>query len=208
MWDYLADNMMSIFQESGHPIFFRSNPLSRRTLQRKDIKTSPHYRAEHSNYKVFSAHHCCRQSVQYSLSSSGLLRRIISASSRSSFAENGADDEALEAPPDIVSCLPKGSPCSLRAWEDLVRKHDDKHENLPEDIEFAMLSADAGVMRSMPEGQFFMTVPNVKLEGYGDTSLSRECTHPREDKRTRPKGFIQGDTNFSCARCIGHRTFW
>ena len=47
-----------------------------------------------------------------------------------------SDDETPQAPPDIVSCLTKRSPWSLRAWRDVVRKHDEKLENLPEGLEF------------------------------------------------------------------------
>ena len=75
-----------------------------------------------------------------------------------------------------------------------MRKHNEKLENLPEHFGLEIISEDAGFMRSMSEGQLFMTAPNVKLEGYGGTSLCREYTLHREDKRTRPKGFIQGNT--------------
>ena len=75
-----------------------------------------------------------------------------------------------------------------------MRKHYEKLENLPEDFGLEIISADARFMRSMCEGQFFITAPNVKLEGYGGTSLCREYTLHREDKRIRPKRIIQGNS--------------
>ena len=53
------------------------------------------------------------------------------------------------------------------------------------------------LFKSISEGQLFVTIPNVKSEGFGETSLCREYTLPREDQRTRREGFTQGNSRTS-----------
>ena len=75
-----------------------------------------------------------------------------------------------------------------------MRQHDEKFENFSEDLQLTKASADGGFTGNVSEGQFFLIMRNVSLEGYGTTSSCRQYTNPRSDERTYPKGFIRGNT--------------
>ena len=116
-WDYYADEVVAVFRESGHPIFRGPIPLSRGTLMCKDKKTSPHFPYGNPNCRVIATHYCCRQSAQYLRSSSGLVRRTYSASSRLSFRRARGDPlrgrlmmKLLKFPLTLCRFLPKVCP--------------------------------------------------------------------------------------------------
>ena len=63
-------------------------------------------------------------------------------------------------------------------------------ENLPEVLQLIKACDEAGFVRSVSQGQFFVTIPDVRLEG----CECREYTYPRSDERSQPKGFIRINT--------------
>ena len=69
-----------------------------------------------------------------------------------------------------------------------MRQHEEKFEHFPEDLQLTEACDDAGLKRNAFQGQFLFIIPNVHLTGY----FSK--THPRDDKRSEPKGFIRGNT--------------
>ena len=76
----------------------------------------------------------------------------------------------------------------------MVRQHEEKFENLPEDFQLTKVCGGGSFKRNVSRGQFFITIPDVQMAGYSSTSSCREYTHPRSDNRSQPKGFVRGNT--------------
>ena len=75
-----------------------------------------------------------------------------------------------------------------------MRQHEEKHGNLPEDHQLTKACNDAGSMINVSQRQFFVSIPDVQLEGNGSTGSCRESSYPRSDDRCQPKGLIRGNT--------------
>ena len=75
-------------------------------------------------------------------------------------------------------------------------------KNPPEDLQSAMVSADAGFTRNISEGQYFMTISDVHVESRGTTISCREHSYPRNHERTDPKGLIRGTPKMDFVRGI------
>ena len=72
-----------------------------------------------------------------------------------------------------------------------MRQHEEKFENLPEDFQLTKAYDDACFIRNVCQAQFFMTIFDVHLSGYGSTSSCRENLR---NNRSQPKRFIRGNT--------------
>ena len=53
---------------------------------------------------------------------------------------------------------------------------------------------DAGVIRNVPPGQFFVTTHDIQLAGFGCASSCRESTFPRDDRRSKLIGLVRRNT--------------
>ena len=69
-----------------------------------------------------------------------------------------------------------------------------KIENLPEDIRVSKAGDDAGFMRKVYLGQCSVTIHDIELAGFGCAGSCRECTSPRDDEKSKSKGWIRGNT--------------
>ena len=75
----------------------------------------------------------------------------------------------------------------------LLREYEQKFAELPEDQKLTKLCSDAGFLKDVGKGQFFIT---HEEEGPGDMqTLCRECTPPRDQETSRARGWIRGNTN-------------
>ena len=93
-----------------------------------------------------------------------------------------------------------------------MRRHNERFENLPEDIRVNKAGKDAGLMRKISRGQYFVTADDMDLNGlfYGGSCL--EFSSPRDDERSTPKGWIRGDTlnwpSVGSQGCVSHVSTW
>ena len=73
----------------------------------------------------------------------------------------------------------------------LLREYEQKFAELPEDQKLAKLCSDAGFLKDIGKGQFFIT---LEEEGPGDDkqTLCREYTLPRDQETSRARGWIHG----------------
>ena len=104
------------------------------------------------------------------------------------------DESESKVEPTVVSILTNSlfdqcsSPRKLRAatWR--------KIGNFPDDIRVSNAGDDAGFIRQVSLGQYFVTTHDTQLVGLGCAGSCREYTSPRDDKRSKPKGWIRGNT--------------
>ena len=78
-WNQVAEDMMTSFEESGHPVLRGTSSLSRGALKQGQRKAI-HHNAEITNCRVITTHSYCRQSAQYLQSSRGFVPGSYSAS--------------------------------------------------------------------------------------------------------------------------------
>ena len=65
------------------------------------------------------------------------------------------DDSESRVTPDVVSILTNPLSINVPVQRDLLRRHDNRFENLPEDIRVSKVGEDAGFMRKVSPGQYF-----------------------------------------------------
>ena len=53
---------------------------------------------------------------------------------------------------------------------------------------------DAGFLTTVEVGQYFKTRDTKEFSQFTDSVACRECTLPRDEKSTDPKGWIRGNT--------------
>ena len=74
----------------------------------------------------------------------------------------------------------------------LLREYERKCANLPDDIELIRLCSNAGFIKTVAEGQFFVTLDDAELAKLGGSC--REYTLLRDDHLSKVKGWIRGNT--------------
>ena len=187
--------------ESADPLFRRTSPLSKGLVKSKGgLKTLIHYNADLAIAELLpriivsvnqpivhgAIADWCQELAQRDEAHSPQCMGTLVAK-----VDN---DQASQVPPEDVSSLTKGPPWSSRAQGNLVRQHEEKFGNLPEDCQPTNACDDAGFMINFFRGKFIITILDVHLEGYGSTSSCRGFSCPRSDDRSQPKGFIRGNT--------------
>ena len=53
---------------------------------------------------------------------------------------------------------------------------------------------DAGFLTTVEVGQYFMTKDTAEFSQFTDSVACRECTLPRDESLSEPKGWIRGNT--------------
>ena len=79
-----------------------------------------------------------------------------------------------------------------RQWN-LLQEYEQRFEKLSEDQKLSRLRSEAG-LRLVEVGHFFCALPSPR--GKANHSLCQEYTLPRDQKRTRVKGWIQNNVRF------------
>ena len=104
------------------------------------------------------------------------------------------NDVASQVPSETVSSRKKGPLWGSRVRGNLVRTHAQKFGNLPEDLQLTAACDEASFTSNVSQGQFFMTIPDVRLRGYGSANSCRQFSYLRSDDRSQPKEFIRDNT--------------
>ena len=77
----------------------------------------------------------------------------------------------------------------------LLREYEHNFAELPEDQKVAKLCSDAGFLKDIGKGQFFITLEEEEEEGPDEMKNScREYTLPRNQETSRARGWIRGNT--------------
>ena len=188
-WDYIAEDMLLRFAESGHPIFRATTPLSRGKLKSKGKgKVSIHFSAEPDTIDT-------------------IYRIILSVNQLSIYGAVAAFCDEFVGQPDN-----KGEPVKLEGQsivlrevkaeapareepEDsniLLQKYFQQVKQLSPENRLGKFCKEAGFMSVVEVGQYFVT--RNASEFLLRSVACREYTLLRDDPASEPKGWIQGNT--------------
>ena len=106
--------------------------------------------------------------------------------------------DPLFAPADLLIMTPTPS-IEIPAQENLLQKHKERVEQLPQPDELIKICTDAGFLKTVEVGQYFRTKHTDEFLQFAEPMTCREYTSPRDDKSTDPKGWIQGNTKIGPA---------
>ena len=185
-WDYVAEEMLQKFAESGHPIFRSTTPLSRGQLKSKGKgKVSIHFIADQDTVDT-------------------IYRIILSVNQLSIYGAVAALCEEYESHQDSTGkpVILEGQSIVLGKVKAEVPVHDEEPrddqiilqqyvqqvESLSPENRVSKFCKEAGFMRVVEVGQYFVT---RDVGEFQQTVACREYTLPRDDKASQPKGWIR-----------------
>ena len=97
------------------------------------------------------------------------------------------------APADFLIMTPTSS-VEIPAQGNLLQTHKERLENLPQPDQLIKVCTDAGFLKTVEVGQYFMTKHTDEFIQFAEQVICREYILPRDEKSTDPKGWIQGNT--------------
>ena len=97
------------------------------------------------------------------------------------------------APVDSLIMTPTLS-IEMPAQENLLQMHKERVEKLPQPDQLIKICTDAGFLKTVEVGQYFMTKHTDEFLEFAEPVAYREYTLQRDDKSTDPKSWIQGNT--------------
>ena len=194
-WDHIAEKMLLEFSECTCPTLRATTPLSRGKLRSK-------------GHGKLSIHYCADQATIETI-----FRIIVSANQLSLYGAVANMCEEYETPHDrsgqldvlmgqsiVLSAIK--TEVSLEsddpAYQNFVlQQYEERIERLSQQDKVSKFCMDAGFIHVVVEiGQYFMTKDNGE-QFYAMTC--REYTLPRDDGSSQPRGWIQGNKNWTRA---------
>ena len=82
----------------------------------------------------------------------------------------------------------------IPAQEHLLQKYKERVERLSQRDRLIKICTDAGFLKTVEVGQYFMTKHTDEFSQFTEPVTGREYTLPRDEKSTEPKGWIRGNT--------------
>ena len=76
------------------------------------------------------------------------------------------------------------------AQEDLLQKYQERVDKLSQQNRVMQFCTDAGFLKTVDVGQYFMTKDTEEFSQFTDSVACREYTLPRDEKSSDPKGWI------------------
>ena len=80
------------------------------------------------------------------------------------------------------------------AQEKLLQKYKERVERLSQQDRVIKICTDAGFLKTVEVGQYFMTKHTDEFSQFTEPVACREGTLPRDEKSSDPKGWIRGNT--------------
>ena len=187
-WDHVAEEMLLLFAESGHPIFRSTTPLSRGRLNSKGKgKVSIHFTADQDTVET-------------------IYRIILSVNHLSVYGAVAAFCDEYEGHPDstgepvilegqsiVLGEIKAEVPARNEELEDakiILQQYFQQVKSLSPENRLSKFCKEAGYMSVVEVGQYFVTRNASELL---HTVACREYTLPRDDPASEPKGWIQGN---------------
>ena len=81
-----------------------------------------------------------------------------------------------------------------QAQGNLLHNHKERVQNLSNEEQLTKLCTDAGFVKTVAFGQYFMTEDAEDFLEFDGHVACREYTSLRDDESSTPKGWIRGDT--------------
>ena len=182
------------FGESGHPIFRATSPLSRGTLKGKGGgKLSIHFCGDGGTIEtVFRIIISVNQLSIYG-PVSDLCEEYKAFRERTERLVLAGQSDPLFVPTSSLTKTPTPS-TDDPAQEDLLQKYQERVESLSQQNRVTKICTDAGFLKTVGVGQYFMTKDTEEFSQFTDSVSCREYTLPRDEKSSDPKGWIRGNT--------------
>ena len=188
-WDHVAEEMLLLFKESGHPIFRSTTPLSRGKLKSKGRgKLSIHFTADQDTVDT-------------------IYRIILSVNQLSVYGAVAAICEEFEDHQDRTGqpVILVGQSIVLGEVKAETPVHDEdprndqiiwqqyiqQIESLSSENRLSKFCKEAGFMRVVEIGQHLVTKDTGDFRQFRSVAC-REYTLPRDHPASQPKGWIQG----------------
>ena len=172
--------MMIKFGESVHPVFRATSPFSRGTLKSKGGgKLSIHFCADWDTIEtVFRTIISVNQLSIYG-AVSDLCEEYSSCQTRTGRPVLAEQSDPLFAPADLLITAPTPS-IEIPARENLLQKHKERVEKLPQPDRLIKICTDAGFLKTVEVGQYFMTKHTDEFLQFAEPVTCREYTLPRD----------------------------
>ena len=193
-WDYVAASMMIRFGESGHRVFRVTSPLFRGTLKSKGGgQFSIHFCVDGETIEtVFRTMISVNQlsiygavsdlCEEYSVCQTRTVRPVLTGQSDPLFDQ---------AKPWITTLTPS---IEILAQENVLQKYKERAKKLSQQDRVIKICIDAGFLKTVEVGQYFMTQHTDEFSQYTKPVTCREYTLPRDENSSDPKGWIRGNT--------------
>ena len=101
--------------------------------------------------------------------------------------------DPLFEPAKLLIMTPRPS-IEILAQENLLQNYKERVERLSQQDRVMKICIDAGFLKTVEVGQYFMTKHIDEFSQFTEPVTCRECTLPRDEKSTDPKGWIRGNT--------------
>ena len=186
--------MMIKFGESGHPVFRATSPISRGTLKSKGgEKLSIHFCADGGTIETVVRTIISVNQLSIYGAVSDLCEEYGSCRTRTGRLVVADQSDPLFAQAYLLVATPSLSIETL-AQENLVQKYQERVEWLSQQNRVIKICTDAGFLKTVEVGQYFMTKHTDELLQFTEPVTCREYTLPRDDNSTDPKGWIRENT--------------
>ena len=193
-WDKVADLMMIKFGESKHPVFRATSPLSRGVLKSKGGgKLSRHFCANEGTIEtVFRTIISVNQLSIYG-AVSNLCEECKTCHVRTGKPVLAGQSDPMFVPTCVMKTYTPLTDDPAQE-EDLLQWYQERVERLSQQNRVIKFCTDAGFLTTVEVGQYFMTKDTEEFSQFRDSVACRECTLPRDEKSSDPKGWIRGNT--------------
>ena len=186
--------MMIKVGESGHPVFRATSPLSRGTLKSKGGgQVSIHLCADGDSIEtVFRTLISVNQLSLYGAVADVCEEHRTCQTSSGGPVLAGQSDPLFEPAKLLITTLTPS--IEIPAQEILLQKYKERVERLSQQDRLIKICTDAGFLKTVEVGQYFMTKHTDEFLQFTEPVTGREYTLPRDEKSTDPKGWIRGNT--------------
>ena len=101
--------------------------------------------------------------------------------------------DPLFEPANLLIMTPRPS-IEIPAHENLLQKYKERVERLSQQDRLIKICTDAGFLKTVEVGQYFMTKDTEEFSQFTDSVACRGYSLPRDEKSSDPKGWIRGNT--------------
>ena len=189
-WDDIAEQMLLEFAESGHPTFRATTPLSRGILKSKGRgKLSIHFAADDFTIDTIFR-------IILSVNQLSVYGAVAAFCEEFDSHQDGSGEPEILMGQSIVlgeikAQVPLQNEDSMN-HQILWQQHIERIESLSPENKVSKFCKEAGFMRVVEVGQYFVTKNTENLTQYRSVAC-REYTLPRDDPASQAKGWIQGN---------------
>ena len=187
-WDYIAEEMLLKFAESGHPIFRATTPLSRGQLKSKGKgKVSIHFSADTDTIDTIYR-------IILSVNQLSIYGAVAALCEEFEDHQDGTGQPVILVGQSIVLGEVKAEAPAREELEDskiILQQYVQQVESLSPENKLSKFCKEARFMSVVEVGQYFVT---RNASEFLHAVACREYTLPRDDPASEPKGWIRGNT--------------